>query len=292
MPTYSARIIVLKKTKLAEMDLIVTGFNSDGQQLRLVVKGGRKPGSRRGSHLELFCQTDIVMHLGRSSMYTVTEAQLVNPHSGCRLDIEHSAAAAAISELVEVLSREADAEPRLFLLLEAALDTLEKTAIAGLELMVAAALLKIIAQVGFQPNLESCLVCGIPFEADKPNALLADEQVEQAEQAQSGGYFSSVNTATSSQAPAFYFSFEQGGIICADCQAFDQSSTAAPAVQPALLNWVALLIKSRFSQLAEFADAQHQAIGHLLLLFARDWMRAQVTPKNRSLDFMLNLPAS
>jgi DNA repair protein RecO (recombination protein O) len=263
MPTYSARIIVLKKTKLAEMDLIVTGFNSDGQQLRLVVKGGRKPGSRRGSHLELFCQTDIVMHQGRSSMYTVTEAQLVKPHSGCRQDIEHNAAAAAISELVEVLSREADAEPRLFLLLDAALDTLEKTAIAGLELMVAAALLKIIAQVGFQPNLESCLVCGQPFEADKPDTSLA-----------------------------FYFSFEQGGIICADCQAFDQSATAAPAVQPALLSWVALLIKSRFSQLAEFADTEHQSIGHLLLLFARDWMRAQVTPKNRSLDFMLNNSAS
>ncbi|MDR2956816.1 MAG: DNA repair protein RecO, partial [Coriobacteriales bacterium] len=94
MPRVSDEIIVLKKTKLAEMDLIITGFSTSGQQVRVVVKGGRKPGSRRGAHLELFSHTRVLLHQGNSSLLTCTEAELVQPFSGCRSDIEHSAAAA------------------------------------------------------------------------------------------------------------------------------------------------------------------------------------------------------
>ena len=44
-PTYSVRGIVLRKTKLAETDLIVTLLADDGTQRRAVAKGARKPSS-------------------------------------------------------------------------------------------------------------------------------------------------------------------------------------------------------------------------------------------------------
>ena len=255
MPAYSDEIIVLKKTKLAETDLIITGFSASGHQVRAVVKGGRKPGSRRGSHLELYSRSQVLLHRG-SSLDIVTEALLVDSHSGCRQDVEHSAAAAAVTELMEALSRDAEAEPRLFLLVDAALGCIDATALEGLGLIAAAALLKVIAQVGFQPYIDGCLVCGT--ERSDPAA-----------------------------AP-MRFSFSQGGLICAECLELAADEVTS-AIEAALLDWVLLCIRGRFVELAAYADATHRQIGRDLLAFARDWMRAQVTPNNRSLDFMLEI---
>ena len=51
--TYTARAIVLRKTKLGESDLIVTLLAQDGSQARAVAKGARKPSSPFAARLEL-----------------------------------------------------------------------------------------------------------------------------------------------------------------------------------------------------------------------------------------------
>jgi DNA repair protein RecO (recombination protein O) len=279
MPNVSAQIIVLKKTKLSEMDLIVTGFSSEGHQVRTVVKGGRKPGSRRGAHLELFSKSQVLLYIGRSSLSTVSEAELVNSHSECRRDIEHTTAAAAITELVETISRDADVEPRLFLLLDACLDAVGGTDIDGLNLITAASLLKIVGQIGFLPNLESCSICGRPRGSEL----------------------------------SMRFSFSEGGLICPNCLATQSGSDEeqaegsecagayfgidgglspennVTAVEPELFDWLVLLIRSRFDDLAQYAVTENRAIGRVLLVFARDWIRAHVAQRNRSVDFLLNM---
>ena len=283
MPQTMMHLIVLKKTKLAEMDLIITAFSEEGYHVQAVIKGGRKPGSRRGAHLELFCRSQALLHQGRGTLMTVSEAELVNAHAGCRSDIEHSSAAAAVCELVEAVSRDADSEPRLFNLLDATLSTLDNTPISGLYLITAAALLKITAQIGFTPYLEGCLLCG----AKRGSTHL-------------------------------HFSFEQGGLLCDECSTIDldglseqpeqlrqpeqpgqpeQPTQPAPpglSGQPAqltddVLGWVVTVLYSRYADLAKHTGSEYTAVGRLLLLFARNWMRTQVTPKNRSLDFMLAL---
>jgi recombinational DNA repair protein (RecF pathway) len=221
----------------------------------------------------------VLLYIGRSSLSTVSEAELVNSHSECRRDIEHTTAAAAITELVETISRDADVEPRLYLLLDACLDAIGSTDTDELDLITAASLLKIVGQVGFLPNMESCSICGRP---------------------RSSGL-------------SMRFSFSEGGVVCPSCLAsqlgadeqqpegFDQSAayfridegvfpeSNYTAVEPELFDWLVLLIRSRFDDLASYAVAQNRAIGRVMLVFARDWMRAHVAPRNRSVDFLLNI---
>jgi len=211
----------------------------------------------------------VLLHEGRS-LHTVAEAELIEAHQGCRQDIEHSAAAAAITELVEVISRDADSEPRLFPLLEAALSTLDHTPASGLALIIAATLLKIMAQSGFRPNLENCLSCGqaLPTRPDLQPSLA--QQTSQ-----------SVSTSS------WYFSAVEGGLICPSCAA----GTPLPELtvcSPHLLDWITLAIQSRFVDLADYTSAEYQTIGRQLLNFAQSWQNAQVTSRNRSLDFYLS----
>ncbi|MDR2956851.1 MAG: hypothetical protein LBU61_01535, partial [Coriobacteriales bacterium] len=133
-------------------------------------------------------------------------------------------------------------------------------------------MLKIIAQIGFLPNLDSCIVCGMPQIVKSGNLPvgIASHQIG--------------------------FSYAQGGIICNACMGLstDENRSGADTSPVAMLNadlldWVVILIRGRFVELMAYADTSHQVIGRLLLAFARDWMRAQVAPRNRSLDFYMEL---
>ena len=99
-PTYTARVIVVRKTKLGESDLILTLLAEDGSQLRAVAKGARKPKSSFASRLELFSVADVLCAKGRS-LDVVSEARLVEGNAALRGDIERISAAAPIAELVE-----------------------------------------------------------------------------------------------------------------------------------------------------------------------------------------------
>ena len=73
--TYNARVLVLRKTKLGESDLILSLLAQDGSQIRAVAKGARKPTSQFSSRLELYSQADVLLAQGRS-LDIVKEAPL------------------------------------------------------------------------------------------------------------------------------------------------------------------------------------------------------------------------
>ena len=89
-PTYDARVIVLRKTKLGESDLILTLLAEDGSQMRAVAKGARKPASSFAARLELYSVVDLLVARGRS-LDIVKEARLVESNERLRRDIEHDA---------------------------------------------------------------------------------------------------------------------------------------------------------------------------------------------------------
>ena len=100
MPSYPLRALVLRKTKLGETDTILTLLADDGGQVRAVAKGLRKPGGRFGARLEPYAVCDLLLHTGRS-LEVVTEAQTVASHSGLREDLDRSAAAAVVADLLD-----------------------------------------------------------------------------------------------------------------------------------------------------------------------------------------------
>ena len=99
--TYRTRAIVLDRTKLGEQDLILTLLAADGRQLRAVAKGARRPGGRLAARVELFCETDFLLAVGRS-LDVVSEAALVQAHARLRGDYDRVAAASAVAELARL----------------------------------------------------------------------------------------------------------------------------------------------------------------------------------------------
>ena len=95
-PTYDARAIVLRKTKLGESDLILTLLAEDGSQIRAVAKGARKPVSSFAARLELYSVVDLLVARGRS-LDIVKEARLVESNERLRRDIEDAAGAAPVA---------------------------------------------------------------------------------------------------------------------------------------------------------------------------------------------------
>ncbi|MDR1082283.1 MAG: DNA repair protein RecO, partial [Coriobacteriales bacterium] len=190
MADFTTTMVVLKKTKLGETDLIITGFTNEGAQVRAVAKGARKPGSKLGVHLELYSVARVLLHKGRN-LDIVTEAAGINSNENCRGDIVHSAGAAVIVELLDKVSMDSEAEPRLFALVCEALRCVGAVADEGVALIVAAAILKMTSQLGIRPSLTTCVMCGkrAPVKAQQKEAVSAAKQA---------------------------FSFSQGGLICAD----------------------------------------------------------------------------
>ena len=210
MPAYPVRALVLRKTKLGETDTILTLLADDGRQLRAVAKGLRKPGGRFGARLEPYAVCDLLLHTGRS-LEVVTEAQTVESHSALREDFERSAAASVVADLLDKISVEGQAEPRLFGLASATLDVMSTCDIDVLPILVVAFLLKAMAMHGYRPQLESCACCAAETHGSSA------------------------------------FSVASGGALCPQCGALDAS---AVRFGPEGRAWLETLLSARMADVA------------------------------------------
>jgi DNA repair protein RecO (recombination protein O) len=207
MATYPTRALVLRKTKLGETDTILTLLAADGHQIRAVAKGLRKPGGRFGARLEPFAVVDLLLHTGRS-LDVVTEAQTVATHAGLREDLDRSAAASVVVDVLDKISLEGQPEPQLFAMSTTTLDVMEGASVDSLGALVLAFLVKAMAMHGYRPQLESCACC-------------AQEVGESRE-----------------------FSVAGGGSLCPECGALDSSTVH---FSPEGRAWLERLMQSRMA---------------------------------------------
>lgn len=263
----STSILVLKKTKLGETDLIITGLSEEGLQVRAVAKGARRPGSKLGVHLELFSLSRVLIHQGRN-LGIITEAQTIQANNACRQDVAHSAGASVVVELIDRCSADGAQEPRLFPLAMEALRCLGEVCEDGIALIAAAGVLKIAAQLGFYPCLESCVICDCPL-CDAPQG--AGQGAPQGQGSEG----------------AVHFSYDQGGVVCAQCAA-ELVEQRFPVLDGLVVKWAQVLITSRFVDLMAYADEKHRQLGMILLGFAREWVRFHLVRRLKSLDFLMS----
>ncbi|MFR5828619.1 MAG: DNA repair protein RecO [Adlercreutzia equolifaciens] len=166
-PTYSLRALVLRRTKLGESDLILTLLSEDGSQKRAVAKGARRPKSSFAARTEPFCVIDALCATGRS-LDILKEARLVAAHDALRCNLEASAAAAPVAEL---LAHEPATSPtRACSSRRCALDAMDGADDSHRAALSAAELLKILAFSGLRPSLEVCVGCGEPVAPSRAPA--------------------------------------------------------------------------------------------------------------------------
>ena len=248
-PTERLRVLVVKKTKLGEPDLILTFLADDGSQRRAVAKGARKPTSPFAARLEVFSQADVLIAQGRS-LDIVKEARLASGRPNLHGSVERAACAAPVAELLEKISQPGLPVARLFDMSAVALDALESSRLEACPTLCAAALLKGVSLCGFKPSFDRCACCGKGVARDGGRPVP--------------------------------FSVSEGGVLCDGCS---KGSDAVP-VDASTLQWCRALLGSTFERIASF-DVD-QAAAFAVLQLVGQWVRFHVGSSVKSLSFLFS----
>ena len=150
---------MLDRTKLKEQDLILTMLSRTGEQVRVVGKGARKPGSRLAARTEFATELDCVYTTGRG-LGIISEAQIQDAHTGVRGDLERLSCASALLEVARFTSYEDVEDPFLYPILSRALTSVEEAGDrAHLDLLWAAYTFKVLSHEGWRPVTDACVIC-------------------------------------------------------------------------------------------------------------------------------------
>jgi len=148
--------VVLRTMRLGEADRIVTMLTRGHGKVRAVAKGVRRTRSKFGARLEPLSHVALLCWQGRE-LDIVNQAEVTDTFRAVREDLARVAKAFTLLEVVDQLSQERHANPRLFDMLLGALRALEADDAA---LLVPAFCLKVLALEGSAPVLDECASCG------------------------------------------------------------------------------------------------------------------------------------
>ena len=154
---YKDEGIVLRTIKLGEADRIVTIFTRHLGKVRAVAKGVRKTKSRFGGRLEPFTRVNLMAYQGRSGLDTITSVDVIEAFSELRKDLDGLTTAAVLSEVVEKITPDREQALPTYQLLVHGMRALDDGRGSTL---VPAFLIKLLAESGFNPELERCAGCG------------------------------------------------------------------------------------------------------------------------------------
>lgn len=177
---YRVSAVVIRQRELGEADRILVLYTGERGKLSAVAKGIRRPRSKLAASLQLFTHAQVQLAAGRT-LEVVTQARATDTFYNLRKDVARYAHASYVAEVLDAVTEEGLADPPLFELLVDTLSALDRggeppTLIRAFEL-------KLLARLGYGPELESCASCG----------------------AEIGG-------------KARGFSVTQGGVLCARCR--------------------------------------------------------------------------
>lgn len=246
--TYNAKVIVLRKTKLGESDLILTLLHEDGSLIKAVAKGARKPGNSFASRLELYSCSEVLCSQGRS-LDIIKEARLVSGNEHLRSEVEYSAAASSMVEFLDKTIQLGLENSKLFEMTEKALKLLSGADISDVLPLTAAHLLKACAFSGFRPSLKNCVICGSKHAGGEGNATVR-------------------------------FSYREGGMVCFHCA--DQYATIS--IDTPLTEWAHFFLTSSFGQILD--EKVDCATAVSVLRFCQSWIREQIGISIKSLNFL------
>ncbi len=166
MKSIKAQGIVIKRMDLGEADRLLTIYTDRAGKVRALAKGSRRPLSKLAGHIEPFSHTVFELHEGKS-FYVITGADLEVGFLGLRDDLEKTSLAYYLLEMVDALTTDNEAHEAVFELLRDGLTLLEHPAESvATRLFVTAFILKLLAEVGYLPELDSCVHCQKPLQPE------------------------------------------------------------------------------------------------------------------------------
>jgi DNA repair protein RecO (recombination protein O) len=163
MSLRKAEAVVLRSRHLGETSKIVTLFTDHFGKIAAVAKGARRPKSRFGASLDLFAHSDIVFYLKENrDLHLISESSLLEDFYKLREDPRRLGLASAAVELVDRMVMRSENIPDLLPLLLSGFRELERGKSPAV--LLSALMLKIMAVLGFRPQLYACCLCGRQVE--------------------------------------------------------------------------------------------------------------------------------
>lgn len=156
MSLYRDEGVVLRTMRLGEADRIVSIVTRGHGKVRAVAKGVRRTKSKFGGRLEPLSHVTMMCWRGRE-LDIVNQVEVLDSFRAVREDLSRVTKAYALLEVVDQLSQEGHAIPKLCEMLVGALRVLERDDPVAL---VPAFLLKVLALEGSAPVVDACVSCG------------------------------------------------------------------------------------------------------------------------------------
>ncbi|MDI3269889.1 MAG: DNA repair protein RecO [Bacillota bacterium] len=160
--------LVLKKEPFQEADLLVTLLSREGELLRVLAKGARRPKSSLLAAVQPFVGGRYLLWPSRS-LPGIRQARAEKSRSSLRLQPLPMAVASYGVEATLAFSVEGSPSPELYRLLESFLDLTEAHREAPFpewEVFLLAFEDALLTATGYGPGLEECPACGKPLSGD------------------------------------------------------------------------------------------------------------------------------
>lgn len=189
MPTYQADAIVLRRLDYGEADRILTLLTREHGKFAAIAKGARRSKARAGSALDLFSRSRMMLARGRN-LDVVAQVERQGDTRNISGDLERTAYASLVAEVVDKVLEDRHPVDDVFTLVVSTLERLN-TSDRSCRADAAWFLMRILDELGYQPQLVDCAGCGHAL----PEATA-------------------------------WFSPLLGGVLCASCGSHDQAGSS------------------------------------------------------------------
>lgn len=163
MKDYKTQGIIIRVRDYQEADRIITIFSRDHGKIQAIAKGCRKQKSQKRGIIQLFTHADFALYKGRN-MDTVVQCEARDSFGDIRDNLDNMAYASYIAELLDGFVNTGEKQEALFYL---TLVVFHLLSVEDPHLLTRAFELRLMNLLGYQPHLESCVLCGQPLHGTK-----------------------------------------------------------------------------------------------------------------------------
>lgn len=150
--------LVIRTVSYGEANIILTVFTKERGKVALMTRGAKKTNSRFSAVSQLFSYGLFYFHYRHSSMSSLSQGEVLETFSHVRADIEKTAYAAYVCELLDGVTGEHEGSPSLFTLVLTVLRLLDEGEDA--EILLRMIEVKLTKTAGIKPELDRCANCG------------------------------------------------------------------------------------------------------------------------------------
>lgn len=162
--TFKTDAIILRRSEFRESDYLMTVYTANYGKLRALVRGARKPTTRKTGQVELFTRVHLVLS-GRGDLLNISQAETVEHYLPLQEDLSRSFIASHFVELLDQFAYEGESNPRAFDLIVNALGWL-CDAETNLQLAARYYEFHLLRVMGYEPSLFECVVSGETLTAE------------------------------------------------------------------------------------------------------------------------------